>query len=503
MRVAYLNHCNYLEYVMQWFDVDKQGLAKLLERKGKSFVMFELIQNALDENTTAIDVSLLRAPGTRYAILSVRDDSPEGFKDLSHAFTLFAESDKKGDINRRGRFNLGEKLVLALADEATIKSTKGSIIFDGSGRRKTNAKTKVGSIFMARMKMTTQEIEECTLAVGQLIVPAAVTLTYNGQQVASRMPVAQLENIPLQTEISNDEGSLKRVTRAARIEIYEPNAGEQATLFEMGIPVMPTGDRYHVNVCQKIPLSFDRDSVPGAYLTKIRSLVLDAMALTLNVEDANATWVRDAVEHHGNAMGQSTMMHLTTLRFGEKRVSYDPSDKEANNLAVASGYQVVYGSQLSKSEWEAVRRAGAVLPAGQVTPSPKPFSEDGSPLKVLAERDWTPAIRAVVDYAMRIGHKLLGLGIKVSIANDITWPFAGTYGEGHLRLNLGRLGHRWFDSGNLVPVNDLLLHEFGHHYCSNHLDQDYYKALTRLGAQLTQLALTEPELFQLTELQPS
>jgi 3-(3-hydroxy-phenyl)propionate hydroxylase len=31
--------------------------------------------------------------------------------DLTHAFTLFAESAKKGDAEKRGRFNLGEKLV--------------------------------------------------------------------------------------------------------------------------------------------------------------------------------------------------------------------------------------------------------------------------------------------------------------------------------------------------------------------------------------------------------
>jgi hypothetical protein len=35
---------------MQWFDVDKQGLAKLLERRGKAFAIMELIQNAWDTN---------------------------------------------------------------------------------------------------------------------------------------------------------------------------------------------------------------------------------------------------------------------------------------------------------------------------------------------------------------------------------------------------------------------------------------------------------------------
>jgi len=32
-----------------WFEVNKQGLAKILERKGKEFALFELIQNTWDE----------------------------------------------------------------------------------------------------------------------------------------------------------------------------------------------------------------------------------------------------------------------------------------------------------------------------------------------------------------------------------------------------------------------------------------------------------------------
>jgi hypothetical protein len=49
---------------------------------------------------------------------------PGRVRDLSHAFTLFAESVKKGDAEKRGRFNLGEKLVLALCDEATSRARR-------------------------------------------------------------------------------------------------------------------------------------------------------------------------------------------------------------------------------------------------------------------------------------------------------------------------------------------------------------------------------------------
>src|SRR5206468_1434023 len=128
-----------------WFEVDKQGLAQILERKGKEFALFELIQNGWDEpGVTKVNVTLLHQ-GRNKALLAVEDDAPEGFKDLSHAFTLFANSSKKENPEQRGRFNLGEKLVLAVSDEVTIRTTKGGIRFDADGRHGLHKSQPVGS----------------------------------------------------------------------------------------------------------------------------------------------------------------------------------------------------------------------------------------------------------------------------------------------------------------------------------------------------------------------
>src|SRR5262245_62080996 len=124
-----------------WFEVDKAGLAKILARKGLESAVFELIQNAWDEDgVTKVKVTL-DTMGHGRALLKVEDDAPNGFVDLSHAFTLFAESKKKANPEKRGRFNLGEKLVLAVCSEAKIITTTGGIIFDKGGRRRISAKT--------------------------------------------------------------------------------------------------------------------------------------------------------------------------------------------------------------------------------------------------------------------------------------------------------------------------------------------------------------------------
>lgn len=480
---------------MEWFTVDKEGLSRVLERKGKAFAIYELIQNALDEQTTRIDVTLERIAGSKHALLVVSDDAPEGFEDLSHAFTLFARSKKGGEASQRGRFNAGEKMTLALCSKAEIRSTTGTVIFDEKGRRRTGAKTQRGSVFTGHIRMTTEEISECEVAVRRLLVPEGVCLVFNGQMIRSRRPIRTVE-ASLPTEIADAEGFLRRATRLTTVEVYEPLDGEEGSIFEMGIPITVTGDRYHVNVKQKVPLPMDRDSVPPAYLAKVRAVVLEAMAADLAADDANSAWVKDAVQRHGGDLGEGTVDRLAALRFGEKRVAFDPSDTEANHIAVMQGYQLVYGSQLTRQEWDVMRKAGAILPAGKVTPSPKPFSPDGEPLKMLEPSKWTERMTAVVAYARRLAPRLIGVEIDVVITSTVTWPFAAAYGSRRLVLNLGRLGHRWFE-GDLEAINDLLLHELAHEACLDHLSSKYHEALTRLGARMTGLALTDPALFRL------
>ncbi len=99
--------------VTAMFDVDRDGLRKLLERRGMQFALYELVQNAWDQNVREVRVTFTKPSGSRIADLVVSDDDPEGFANLADAYTLFAESYKKANPQQRGRFNIGEKLVIA------------------------------------------------------------------------------------------------------------------------------------------------------------------------------------------------------------------------------------------------------------------------------------------------------------------------------------------------------------------------------------------------------
>lgn len=476
------------------FEVDRDGLARLLERRGKSFVVIELVQNAWDEQgVSRVQIELEPLPGRPLARLLVEDDAPQGFADLAFAYTLFKPSAKVANPEQRGRFAVGEKLVLALVEEATIASTKGTVVFDREGREDfPRRRRERGSRFEATIRLTRQEVEEALRALATVIVPEGIETTINGTPLPPRVPLVEFQ-ATLATEIADEDGRLRPTRRQTTVSVFEPLPGWPAQLYELGLPVVATGDRFDVSVGQKVPVSLDRSNLitPG-YLRDLRALVLNEVADQLDADDAAETWVDDALEDE--QVSDAAVRRALDLRFGKRRVVFDPSDLEANRIAASQGFAVIQGRSLSRRAWEQVRRAEAALPAGQVTPSPKPFHPDGQPLRILAEEEWSAGMRELVAYAKRVAERTLGVEIRVEIADDSGWPFRGAYGQRRLILNAGRLGRSWFEQGPSVAVNDLLIHELAHEH-GEHLSAAYDRALSQIGAQLTAYALAQPEQF--------
>jgi len=482
---------------MDWFAVDKEGLSQLVKRRGTAWVLHEVVQNGLDQDVTRVDVRLEPIAGCAQAWLTCEDDDPRGFERLSLAWTLFADTSKRSDPTKAGRFTIGEKLVLSLAYEAEVSTTTGTVRFDKSGRHASGKKREAGSKIAVRLPMTRAEYDEICTAAWRLLPRAGVVLTFNGGIIPSGKPVRTVE-AELPTEFADEERSLRRTSRQTTIEIHETDPGEPAMIYEMGIPVVETGDRFHVNVLQRVPLNAERDNVTPAYLRQVRTIVLNATHDMLSAEEAKATWVTGALEDPNVA--HEAVEQIITARYGEKRVIADPSDPEGTKIAMSQGYTVIPGGALSREAWENVHSSGAARPAGQVTPSPKPFHEGGRPLKVVPEDDWTDEQRSMADFVQRLHARLVGGYLHVALANEFTWPFGACYGRDSLTLNLGRLGHDWF---TLPPastrVMKLLLHEFSHARVSDHLSREFHEEVARLGALAVEVALETPELFERRE----
>ncbi|MBI3372386.1 MAG: sensor histidine kinase [Betaproteobacteria bacterium] len=475
----------------EWLTVDRAGLAKLLARRGKAFIISELLQNAWDEDgITNVVVTLVRPHGSRNIVLTVKDDAPDGFGDLAHAYTMFAESRKKADATKRGRFNMGEKLILALASEARIISTRGGWLFDREGRHRLRRTLDRGSTIEVTLPLTGDEVAECDSLAQRLLPPAGIRTTYNGVELMPREVAYSTEEF-LPTEVTDAEGNLRRSTRKARVDLIRITEGEEGWLYELGIPVVATGDSFHVNVHQKVPLNMERDSVPPAFLRKVRTATLNLAYTELDHENANAMWAREALADPN--VSNAAVEAAFKARFGKMAVVYDPNDPEANKRAVSEGFTVVHGSQLNRHEWANVKRAQVVLPAGQVTPSPKPYSQDGNPEKIIPQEKWTRDMRALDVFARRLAAAILeGTNICVTYVLEAGVHWLANYGVGELTINLGRLGKTWPEQGLTEDVLGLLVHEFGHQYSGDHLAVDYHDALCRIGARLALTVSRDP-----------
>jgi hypothetical protein len=476
--------------------VDKKGLAKKLAHKPKVFIVHELAQNAWDEDgVTEVVIKAKMLPGRPVCRIEVWDDAPEGFQDLASVYTLFRDSKKAPDPTKRGRFELGEKLVSAVALYMKVITTKGCVVIEGNERRHPRNKLRKGSGIFVDIRMNREEYRELCSQVEMLIPPNGITTSFNGTPLKAREPEYTFE-ATLQTIRSDEEGNLKSTSRKTEVRVYEPLNGEVPSIYELGIPVVPTGDRWHYDVQQRVPVNWERNNVPPSFLKTLRVEAINAMSSKLSEDDAHEPWVTEAVADP--RCEAAAVKDVVVKRFGEKAVIADPSDPEGTKIAVSRGYTVIPGGALPRGAWNNVRTSGAVLPAGQVTPSPKPYDPDGEPEKVIPVAEWTDDMRRIATFAKAV-HKGLRLDSHVNVV-IVREPMAGwvaNYGKRRLCLNFGRLGKKWFARAKIDPeVTDLLLHEFAHAAVSDHLSDQYHRECTRLGAELAKLVFDQRSIFE-------
>jgi len=498
-----------------WFGVSKEGLRKLIENKGRFFVIAELVQNAWDENTSVVDITL-QSMGMGKATLRVADDNPNGFQDISHAYTLYAESNKKSDPTKRGRFNLGEKLVLALCDEATIISTKSAVKFNKDGTREwLSDRTEHGTVFSGIIRMTKSQIAEIESQIGTLIPPYGVKTYYNRREILYRTPRNTFLET-LATVFADEEGQLRDTRRQTRVEIFNPKDNEIPMIYELGIPVVESGMPYHVNVMQKVPLNQDRDNVRPAYYRDLAKAVVEHMAENITAEQASEPWVATALE--APEVNPDAVSQIVQTRFGDKVVVFNPTDMEANRRAASEGYTVLAGNTFSSQAWKNVRSSGVVPSSSSVSPTPKAYSDapDAKHAQIIPESEWTSGMKEVAALSKQLFKAIADEDLTVLIyrkhgalafytrGNDLSSILSGTSGP-TIGFSYGSVGKAFFNEwqDNLPRILELLIHEFSHHFTwdnrptdTHHISKQFEDALQNVGAKVAIVALRNPGIFK-------
>jgi hypothetical protein len=474
-----------------WIVVNLDGLSKTLVQRGPEFVIYELASNVMDENATRMDITLTR-PVHGKAFLSVADDSPEGFRDLTDAYMMYGESYKKADPEKRGRYDVGEKCVLALCSEASITTTTGQVVFNEKGRKVNLAvKRPAGSEFRGQLALTLGEYEQMCEAVRKLM--PSIPTYFNGELIPVRKPLRTWKTT-LETVKSDAAGNLRRTERATEVSVYEVLSNEKAHVYEMGIPVVELSAKYHVSVAQKVPLNVDRDNVKPAYLRAIYVELLNHTTDLIAEEDANAVWVRTAASDP--RCTDTAIKTVMDLRFGENRVSYDMNDVGSNREAASKSFTVITGGSLSKGEWENAKRANAITPAGTIFPTD--INKFKTPAKVYSRNEWTPAMEAFADFVEVVSPYLIG-GKKshVRYIRDRAITLCGSFQPMTCDMTVNLAHH---EIGDWQKDIDLMIHEMAHDtvQTNDHLCAEFYETTCRIGAKLALLAVDLPDLFACT-----
>jgi hypothetical protein len=496
-----------------WFVAHKDGLRqvheRLVDRRGFGLIGGELYQNVADTDATLCKIDIKKVPNKPRIIITVEDDG-HGFHDLTHAWTMYAPSEKKGDPTKAGRFNVGEKVVLSFANEAEIYTTSGTVIFNDTGRHeKPRRKRERGTVFTAELACNQERYDQLMVYMRTIIVRPGLKLIVNGDEVPVRHPIHTFE-CSLQTEIGDD---LRKTIRSTEVQVYETSGDEVAMLYELGIPVVETGDRWHYSVQQKVPLNIDRDNVTPAFLRSVRVAVFNEMHNRIAEDDTTAMWVEEASSD--SKCTDDAAETLRVKKYGEKSVAFDPTNPEANNEAAAHGFTVIPSRGLTSGQRDNLKRAGTLQSSSAAFPTAGrgAYGEGGGDqVKIIGEDKWTPGMRLIHEYTKECAKRLMKRPLQVQFVHVDKFAYkrwAACYGRGHLggnptfQYNVFVLGYKWFDKGVTEAVDALMIHEFGHEYESNHLSEEYYDALCMLGAKLKRAVMDDPEWFDSQRLTPA
>ena len=472
-----------------WLEVDVDGLRKTLSRKGKVWALHELIQNSWDAEASKVEVTLAR-PKNGTSTLTCVDDAPGGFADLTHAHTLFAESDKKDKSTKRGRFSAGDKYVLALMRQATVTSTTGQIIFQQNGQRKTTDKhTEVGSEFKGVLNMTEEDYDDIMSKIFSIIPPVPTFI--NGHQVPPRKPVHTFQ-VVLPTELADDAGILRSRKRETTVNLYAVQPGETAHLYEMGIPVVAIDEnlKWHVDIQQKVPLNIERDNVTPTYLKTVYTAVLTEKVAEVTGEDASAAWVTTAIEN--DKTDKKVVKEVFQKRFGKEAVLYDHGDIGANKEAVAAGKVVVPVGAMTPEMRKNVRAAG-VKKAGDEHSTKFRVSD-----KIIPEDRMTTEQRQfrqfIQDAAPHVLPECPLRGVK--FIDDKGSPVKGcTYFDAKGFVFTVNVAYQ--DVTDWPDNYALFIHELAHFRVqrNDHLFEGFWRTVDDVGGRLAAVALGQPELF--------
>ena len=457
--------------------VSSSGMRELHAGRSPWSLVKELVQNSWDEapEATVCEVEIGPGSGPGKTLISVTDDGP-GFSNIADAYTLMGASSKRASPIKRGRFNLGEKELIAVALEATIQTVGHTIHFPAEGgRQERRNRSKRGTIVHLTMPWKKAQRGELIERLKRFR-PTECRLVINGEEVERREPILT-QKATLQTVLQNGVGEPMRMTRrSTNIDILARVANE-AWIYEMGIPVQSIDGQYDLDIQQKIPMPPNRDTIGKAYLQDVQAEVLNAMHEQMEREEFGDTWIRTAVED--DRIVPEAVQTVVKQRHGDK-VAMWSSNTDANMRAAEAGYEIVNPRAMSPEERKHVREHAGVESANDLFGrGPSVESKKVTPDSFkLAFADWVQNLGQTCN---------LRVQVQFFSAPEATVMASCTANTSNpiVRFNVGRLNDAWFCHRGPEQLA-LVVHEFGHALCDRPMEHGpgWGEACCRIAGKL-------------------
>ncbi len=462
--------------VRDWFKVDIHGLAVQMQELGTARLSAELLSNSFDEDS-AHNVTVDIQKHGNIIHIKVNDDG-NGFLDKKEIYTLFADSRRRTDPTKRGRFNFGTKQFLSICEDAYIKTGNIQVIFKGAKKvEKRLSKKFIGVEVFGRIRESIQSKDDILSFLDRIAVPTDKTLTINGVK-KEPTPIVKSFKAKLKTPVANGKYQrLRELQRETDCYLYTPQ-GNVSFLYEKGIPITQLDDniRWDIDVQQKVPQVTERNVVKASYLKSVYTAIAENCQDLITVSDAGETWISDALEN----TSAETSKELLTKRFGTDKIAIASStDYHANERAEANGWHLIRSGELNSDITSNLKEDGNLVYAG----------------KEFATTAWEFAIPVKETTEMQFFAKVCKAVAKDTIHKDIDVLFVTTketqelasYGQNTMNWNVRNMGGKnVFTQPYNASILGILVHELSHdkYGCNNgfaHHSYEYQSELERIA----------------------
>lgn len=354
------------------FEIDFAGFVELEGGKPPHRLALEPITNVFDEFRGYVEgrkrpsycaVTLVHQNNPRGVMLTVADDGP-GFLEERDVWTLFGSTPKRGAVGVAGRFNLGDKQLIAVARWARVRTNAVTVEFSNGKREVTKHRSEQvpGTIVEALMAWSLKDLEEVREQLLGVLPPAGLSYTVDGKGV-ERLPPKCTVQVKLPTvKLCNQV--LTRTDLPTSVVVLRTRT---PTLFELGMPVCDLGEvgfPWSLDVQQKVPVPPSRDTVSPAYMFRAIGSVLEQSSMDgitlLTEEEHGAPFIKGALDWVRN----TDALRATVESVYGKEAVRPSNDSVANAKAAAAGATFVSGRSLS-AETRRRMDEGGILPTAK------------------------------------------------------------------------------------------------------------------------------------------